>query len=68
MTPFLSAASKGKEKVMEVLIENGCNVHEKSGVGKSFMRLLLMGCMYICSLGMHWHMRVLEVIWKLLNG
>ena len=27
MTPFLSAAENGNREVMEVLIENGCDIH-----------------------------------------
>ncbi|XP_065845585.1 fibronectin type 3 and ankyrin repeat domains protein 1-like isoform X2 [Oscarella lobularis] len=43
MTPFLSAASNGKEKVMEVLIENGCNIHEKTGFGDALVHACLGG-------------------------
>ena len=35
MTPFHSAASKGNRKVMEVLIENGCNIHAEGDVSKT---------------------------------
>ena len=35
MTPFVSAASDGNREVMEVLIENGCNIHAKGPVSKT---------------------------------
>ena len=35
MTPFHSAAQNGNREVMEVLIENGCNIHAKGRVRKT---------------------------------
>ena len=35
MTPFLSAAKSGNREVMEVLIENECNIHAKGRVSKT---------------------------------
>ncbi|XP_065845466.1 myotrophin-like [Oscarella lobularis] len=35
MTPFVSAASDGNREVMEVLIENGCNIHAKGPLGEA---------------------------------
>ena len=35
MTPFHSAAENGNREVMEVLIENGCNIHAKGLVSKT---------------------------------
>ena len=35
MTPFHSAAENGNREVMEVLIENGCNIHAEGYVSKT---------------------------------
>ena len=35
MTPILSAARNGNREVMEVLIENGCNIHAEGLVSKT---------------------------------
>ena len=35
MTPFHSAALNGNREVMEVLIENGCNIHAEGDVSKT---------------------------------
>ena len=37
MTPFLSAAYNGNREVVEFLIENGCNIHAKGPVSKTFI-------------------------------
>ena len=41
MTPFHSAAENGKREVIEVLIENRCNIHAKGPVSKTVIGVVI---------------------------
>ena len=40
MTPFLSSAANGNRELMEVLIENGCNIRAEGSVSVTIIRVI----------------------------
>ncbi|XP_065845453.1 NF-kappa-B inhibitor alpha-like isoform X2 [Oscarella lobularis] len=49
MTPFHSAAQNGNREVMDVLIENGCNIHAEGNYGEA-----------LAYASMHGHLGIVE--------